>query len=153
MGGNGSGFRGPKKEIVEDCLILSISDLIRERFVVPGSRRRGSLEWTYERAKEPFAWINYEADLLNLKCASLHLQYFCDGKPVDQCIWLTRTQPHYGGSRWWFRCPSLQLRVGKLYQPSSENYFASRKAHRLTYRSCQWSGLLKRLHRQVVEKA
>jgi len=152
MGGNGSGWRGPKREIVEDCLILPISDLIRDELIVPGSLRSGSLEWRYERgAQDPIAWLNYEADLRNLKNASMGLQYIRDGKPVVQWVWLSRTQPHYGGYRWWFRCPSLRTRVAKLYLPPSGNYFASRKAHGLTYRSCQWSGLFERL-RQVEQR-
>jgi hypothetical protein len=153
MGGNGSGWRGPKRSIVEDCLVLSISELFRQRFIVPGLRRTGSLEWTCERAKEPFASIDYEADFRNLKSAGLRLQYVHEGRPVNQWVWLTRTEPHYGGARWWFRCPSLQVRVGKLYLPPTEKHFASREAHRLTYRSCQWSGLLERLRRQVEHRS
>ena len=152
MGGSGSGWQGPKKNIVEDCLVLSISDLIRQRLIVPASYRSGSLEWSYEGASEPFARIGYEADLRNMKSTTLHLQYVCNDKAINQWVWLKHTEPHYGGSRWWFRCPILQIRVGKLYLPPNEFRFASRKAHKLTYRSCQKSGLLARLCRQMARE-
>jgi len=152
MGGRGSGWQGSKKNIVEDCLVLSISDLMRQRMIVPGSYRSGSLRWSYEGANEPFACLDYEADLRNMKSTTLHLQYVCNDKGINQWVWLKHTEPHYGGSRWWFRCPILQIRVGKLYLPPNEFRFASRKAHKLTYCSCQHSGLLARLYRQMARE-
>jgi hypothetical protein len=41
----------------------------------------------------------------------------------------------FGGRRWWFVCPRTGDRVAKLYLPPGALTFASRKAHRLGYRS------------------
>jgi hypothetical protein len=49
--------------------------------------------------KQTFARVNYEANLRNVKSTTLHLKYVCDGKSNDQWVWLTRTEPHYGGLR------------------------------------------------------
>ena len=48
MGGYGSGWKGAKKETVESCLVLSITDLIRKKALIPGRLRRGTLVWRYE---------------------------------------------------------------------------------------------------------
>jgi hypothetical protein len=50
---------------------------------------------------------------------------------------VTPPQP-FGGRRWWWVCPRRGDLVSKLYKPSGSTIFASRKAHRLAYRSqCQ----------------
>ncbi len=54
---------------------------------------------------------------------------------VLQSIYLTFTQPHLGGKRWWMLCPFSGQRVGKLYMPVNGDRFASRKAWRLGYQS------------------
>ena len=41
MGGFGSGWRRARTDVVEDCLVLSIADLIREGALVPGAVVRG----------------------------------------------------------------------------------------------------------------
>ena len=55
-------------------------------------------------------------------------------------VTLVSTVPHYGGRRWWFICPIKKTRVAKLYLPPGATRFGSRKAHDLTYTSCQESG-------------
>jgi len=54
-----------------------------------------------------------------------------------------------GRRRWWFVCPVTGERVEKLYLPLDAAHFAGRKAHDLTYTSCQQSGREKRLWRRV----
>ena len=150
MGGKGSGWRGPKRDVVEDCLVLSIHELIREGAIIPGCFRHGLWNWSYEDADEPHATICYEGDLRNRGAARLRLTYTDNDAPVSQYIWLTTTKPHYGGLRWWFRCPSRNIRVGKLYLPPGGCFFASRQAHGLTYTSCQRSGARERFWRQMA---
>jgi hypothetical protein len=153
MGGNGSRWRGSKRAVVEDCLVLSIHDLIRQGAIVPGYFRRGLWTWAYDdAADEPHATICYEGDLRSQTSAWLRLQFTDDDGPVDQYVWLTTTKPHYGGSRWWFRCPSLNIRASKLYLPPAARAFASRLAHRLSYKSCQRSGTLDRLWRLAARE-
>jgi hypothetical protein len=72
--------------------------------------------------------------------ASLHLSFTLTpygekARQVEQRIELAWTQPHYGGRRWWFVCPSTGRRAGKLHLPPGGAWFASRTAWRLAYRS------------------
>ena len=56
---------------------------------------------------------------------------------------ITSTQPHFGGTRYWFRCPLMRDgnlcggRVGSLYLPPEGRIFGCRCCHHLTYKSAQ----------------
>jgi hypothetical protein len=60
----------------------------------------------------------------------------------DYRIQLTTTSCHYGGCRWWFRCPLYSAgsycgqRVRKIYLPPGGDYFGCRHCYNLTYQ-CQ----------------
>ena len=62
MGGYGSGWQGPKKTQVEDCLVLSLTALLRKKALVPSAWTSGSWRWWYN-GREPHATIGYEANL------------------------------------------------------------------------------------------
>ena len=47
--------------------------------------------------------------------SSIDLAYSYRGKAYRYTVQLTTTAPHYGGSRYWFRCPSCSNRVSVLY--------------------------------------
>ncbi|WP_201566011.1 hypothetical protein [Psychrobacter sp. CMS30] len=47
--------------------------------------------------------------------SSIDLAYSYRGKAYRYSIELSKTAPHYGGSRYWFRCPSCSNRVAVLY--------------------------------------
>lgn len=49
-------------------------------------------------------------------------------------IRLTPTRPHFGGVRWWFRCPGCGRRCGKLYVPRVGDGPGCRRCHGLAYR-------------------
>jgi hypothetical protein len=146
VGGPGSGrWKGHDKRITaEECLALSIADLLRQQLLVPGARTSGSLSWKRTGETEPFATIGFEADI-GAACAWMRLRYTTNGNPVDYRVGLTRTRPNFGGVRWWFVCPLVRAdggpprRVAKLYLPPGQIYFGSREAHQLTYTSCQES--------------
>src|SRR5208283_252326 len=104
MGGWGSGWQGTKKDVVDDCIVLSIKELIRERMLVPGSYRRGSLTWRCD-GSESSATFNYESDLRQDGTGSLFLRFVDAGQQFCHWISLRSTLPHYGGRRWWFLCP------------------------------------------------
>ena len=53
----------------------------------------------------------------------------------DYTVELTTTPQPFGGRRWWWVCPRRGDLVTKVYKPSGSGLFASRKAHRLAYRS------------------
>jgi hypothetical protein len=137
MGGYGSGFQGIKKGIVEDCLILSITDLFRQKVLVDGSLFSGVLRLSLGDGLQPDAAMWIEADLRDELHATIQLRYLADGEAVRTWIWPTTTTPSFGGRRWWFKCPVTNRRVAKLYLPPGESRFASREAYGLSYRSCQ----------------
>jgi hypothetical protein len=64
-------------------------------------------------------------------------------KELNYTVELTTTRPHFGGQRFWFRCPMVtngvpcRKRVAKLYLPSGGRYFGCRICYDLTYRSAQ----------------
>ena len=147
MGGPRSGrWRWHDKQVtVEECLVLSIADLLRQHLVVPGARTSGSLSWKRTGEAEPFATIGFEADVIGPTQACMRLRYTANSNPVDYRVRLTSTRPNFGGLRWWFVCPLARAdggpprRVAKLYLPPGQVYFGSREGHGLTYTSSQES--------------
>ena len=114
MGGFGSGWRRATTDVVEDCLVLSIADLVREKVIVSGAVQRGVLAWS-RAGQQPDAQVNFEADLLTDKHAAIQLRYRIDDRDESYHVWLRYTEPQYGGRRWWFKCPLTGDRVAKLY--------------------------------------
>jgi hypothetical protein len=147
MGGPGSGrWNGhDKRTTAEECLVLSIAQLFRQRAVLPGARTSGSCTWTRMGETKPYATIGFEADTVDPAQAWMRLLYTANHNPVDYRVRLTTTRPNFGGVRWWFICPLVRAdggpprRVAKLYLPPAQIYFGSREAYRLTYTSCQES--------------
>lgn len=125
------------KALVEDCLVLSISELFRNYSVVEGEFLAGTLQW--HAGDQAIAKISYESDLCLTANANLRLRYVRDGKGHDYQIWLSTTLPHFGGRRWWMHCPVSGCRVAKLYLPDGRERFASRQECDLTYKSCRES--------------
>jgi hypothetical protein len=64
-----------------------------------------------------------------------------------QRIKIVATRPRLGGARLWFVCPLSGQRVRVLYLPEGSKQFASRKAHRLSYRSQGESDLFRSITR------
>jgi hypothetical protein len=122
MGGFGSGWRRARTYAVEDCLVLSTADLVREKVIVPGAVKRGVLAWS-QAGKQPDAQVTYEADLLTDKHAAIQLRYRIDDRSENTYVWLRFTVPQYGGRRWWFVCPLTGDRVAKLYLPAGAKSF------------------------------
>jgi hypothetical protein len=156
LGGLGSGWQGSKKATVECSLVLTASDLIRKKALVPGAWTRGSWGWTYEGEDRPHATIGYEANLTDLENGWLRLHYRRNEQAVDYKVRLETTRPNFGGLRWWFICPLVRRdggpprRVAKLYLPPGGTYFGSREGYGLTYTSCQESRKLHGLCRRLA---
>ena len=125
------------KALVDDCFVLSISELFRNHSVVEGEFLTGTLDWY--AGDQLMAQISYEADLCLVENANLRLRYIRDGQSHDYQIGLTTTSPHFGGRRWWMHCPESGVRVAKLYLPDGRERFASRQECDLTYKSCRES--------------
>lgn len=122
-----------KKTTVEQCLVMSISNLTLK----PGAS--GTLVW---RGGLPVSEdsVGYSIDR---DFRSLRLRYLWGDKPVDMTVSLTTTTLRNGGLRWWFVCPLMthdtpcNRRVEKLYLPPGGQYFGCRHCYDLSYRSRQ----------------
>jgi hypothetical protein len=58
-----------------------------------------------------------------------------DDRIVNGRVQLTRTEPTFGGHRWWFLCPKSGYRTTKLFLPNGGWHFWSRRAYCLGYAS------------------
>ena len=151
MGGSGSGWRGPKKDIVEDCLVLSIKELAQAGLLKTGCP---SVSWRWRSGDKTVATVKLGL-LIYPDRGTIWVTNTAGRRPMHYTVSLVTTAPHYGGRRWWFICPIKKIRVAKLYLPPGTTTFASRQAHRLTYRSCQESGWRERsekLSRRMAER-
>jgi hypothetical protein len=134
-----------KKDVVEDCLVLSVKDVC-----TGADSRNGFLRWRC--GDQDLGGIKYEINLRSAENGCLWLWYNVDGKANCDAISMISTALHTGGRRWWFVCPVTGSRVGKLYLPAGAAHFAGRQAHNLTYTSCQQSGRDKRRWRKIAKR-
>lgn len=149
MGGLGSGrlfYDGESKGTVEDCQSLSISKLTRQIALCWDQTETGIF-------LAGSVLVNFE-----LKGNQLRLLYCPRAQPdwlIDERIALTRTFPHFGGSRLWFCCPGCQARVGKLYLAPGSTRYRCRGCANLTYQStrgmsfAQWLESLETLEKSI----
>ena len=146
MGGFGSGnwYRpGGKKRTVEECRCLDVADFRRKDLLRFGLHASGSLNWYRGDNPEPIASVGYAVETMNQERPTLRVAYtLADTNQVfDYRIPLAVTRPHFGGQRWWFRCPLVVndrpclRRARKLYL--RRGYFGCRRCHDLTYESAQ----------------
>ena len=62
----------------------------------------------------------------------------CNGFDVE----LTTSNPHFGGERYWFKCPLCGARVGIIYQHPLTNLVGCRTCLGLDYRSRRYKGMV-----------
>lgn len=127
MGSSLSGRRGGKP-LVEDCLTLDIAWLMRLGPITGGQTGHGVINWHVDG--ERFRSAQFRLDLRTHDDAQLKL---ADGT-INQKIALVAVPQHFGGHRWWMRCPLTGKRVRKLHLPLGGERFASREALGLAYR-------------------
>lgn len=143
MGGPGSGRRGTRKT-VEECLVLSANTLTGLGLLGPDLHKKVSLCWRQVASGEITSSMGCEADTRNDSHWSFRITYRITESQeiVDYTAGLTSTKTPWESLRWWFICrqPSggdgCERRVGKLYLPPGERYFACRHCHDLTYFRC-----------------
>ena len=156
MGGFGSGrSSGDGKITVEDCLILNINKLVRDRTLYADLHRTGTLTWTNRVTGATISSVGYEVDTSNLSIPWLRLFYTHTGtgEKVDFKIYLQTTEPNFGGIRWWLICPLMgcNRRVTKLHSPPGGKYFGCRECYDLTYTSCQESHKFDGLYAMIAK--
>lgn len=141
MGGYFSGRHGGGP-VVEDGWKLDLAHCIRQGMFRPQQWCAGTMKWTRTNTGEVTATIGYEANLLDPAAAWVRLHYTTTSRSTgaktdrDYRVQLGTTRPHYGGLRWWFRCPITGRRARVLYLPGSGGgVFACREAYGLAYRS------------------
>lgn len=144
MGGFGSGRRGWHASIeATDSYVLNASAL---RGIRPGATGSGILTWgdgfevsvTVETINDDVRLI-LEHEHRSSREAEAKFRY---------CVDLTETRPHFGGRRWWFRCPRSGRRVGRLFLPLGGFQFWGRRAYALAYQ-CQRESYLDRSMRRA----
>lgn len=144
------------RPLVEDCLVLDIGPIVRSGALEAAPGRFCTLTWTFPGGQTKSIGFTMQR---SGETASLRLVYSMavSGDRWEQIsydIQLSTTRCHFGGIRWWFRCPALKgdgicnRRSAKLYLPPGGRYFACRLCYNLTYRSCrernpQWDWIRK----------
>jgi hypothetical protein len=127
------------RRTVEQCRALSIARLVSDRLIVNGfSGSQSSLH--------PIRWSDgFEViaryEQRNPDEGTLRLVYTIGGERTEDQIEVTSIPSPLGyGRRYYFKCGGIGglpcgRRVGKLYKPPGEVYFACRTCYNLTYRS------------------
>ena len=132
MGGDGSGrwLGSMKKTLVERCLPLDVNKLKHALYEGPGCS--GTVHWS-TGARVEYKVVN------STDGPALQLNYSVDGTDYSYLVRTATTRCHFGGRRFWLRCParSCGRRVGKLYLPPHGRYYLCRHCHQLSYRSRQ----------------
>ena len=136
MGGFGSGRHGGRP-LADSSLRIDLTWMLRTKRASEGKRVWGSLHWTC--GGRDSGSVSYAANMHESGQERLELTFTNNRhgqrEEIRQTVWLTNTQPNYGGKRWWMLCPVNGHRVGKLYLPPGGDIFASRKAWQLAYQS------------------
>ncbi len=147
MGGYSSGRRRTRNRgSIDETIKLDIRDERRFGVVRSGQRRSARVAWKSGRVEA--GAVKLTTDLTDMSRPYALIEFSFDGDRRSQRIELTAVPCRYGGCRFYFLCPVFGHRCEVL--PSVDGYFASRQAHRLTFRS-QTSGTLERM-RDRAEK-
>jgi hypothetical protein len=125
---------------VEECRELDLGLLAREGAFQ--HRYPGTVHWS--RGQEVISSIAFLV-LPASKGLLLMLDYRFgqSAEPIKVPVALETMALHFGGVRWWGRCPLVMngvpctRRVRKLYLPPGGRYFGCRTCYRLSYRSVQ----------------
>ncbi len=134
MGGYGSGRWGGSPTIERTASYgLKVQDFTRV-----GVREGIAAHWRMSWGDEEFP-VTFFIDTRDVSNAWIELTHESRTEPAYEQhyrIQLTCTKPHYGGIRWWFRCPRTYRRCSKLYLPLGGHRFWCRQAYGLGY-GCQ----------------
>jgi hypothetical protein len=122
------------KLTVERCTRMGAHSLVQDNPVGVGAV--GMLAWGPKKIRYLIEASDSGQPELTLKLAPWESGAGCTD------IAMEATRPHYGGQRWWFRCPECRERRTTLYV--RRGYWSCRVCHGLTYRSCQQAHHLER---------
>lgn len=125
-----------QKRLVYGCHSLDMIDLAKK--VDFDKDSSGNITWS-GRTGEQLAAIGYDLNPVR----GIRLYYSITKKSTGITTYYDYSTPceatpcHFGGQRWWFRCPACSRRCRILYLPFDGSMFACRQCHRLTYPSQQ----------------
>jgi hypothetical protein len=129
-----------KRRLVEDCLVLDLSQLNRAG-LFDQEVADGVLRWTDPRTDAVLFSAYFVMEPLENGERALAIGYRArrdtSTEKVLECFFLEPHPPHFGGLRWFARCPGCQSRRTKLHLPPGEARFLCRACHDLTHLSVQ----------------
>lgn len=99
---------------LEGLRSLDLRQLIRLGAVVPDSSTSGSWRWSDSQTGETLATIGYSVAWSG-GGGTLRLAYRVSGVEKDYAVPIEAERLHWGGLRYWLRCPVTHRRVRKLY--------------------------------------
>lgn len=122
---------------VNHCRTLNINRMVETGAIKQGTSQSGTWAWTNSETGEQKASIGYHSHAWDLNGAYLRVHYTLtdSGKAMDYNIPLIATKAHFGGVRFWFKCPVTGRKATKLFLPYGATFFACRQAYRLKYAS------------------
>src|SRR5438105_1016734 len=132
---SGRWWNHQKARTVEECVVLDLGELARQGAFVPGSC--GYVRWHQGRtevASVSFRMLPGQAGL------ALSLRWPFGAKDATEIVETIRLETlplHFGGVRWWGRCPLIvdgrpcNRRIEKLHLPPGATYFGCRLCHNL----------------------
>ena len=126
---------------VEECRLLDLGEFARKGAFVPWYA--GFVSWLHGERVVASIGYTVRPDAGDGLILRLSYRMTQTGEDVDLPIRLENTPLHFGGVRWWGRCPLVvnnvpcTRRVRKLYLPPGGRYFGCRTCYRLSYCSVQ----------------
>ena len=130
-----------KTYAVEDCWELSIFALKSDGYM--DGFKSGVYSWYRYGRKDGSIGIAVDMERLFVNLKYTEKNYYEEEKDLDYKIHIKESAPHFGGIRYWFKCPLVGCRtekVAKLYLPPFQTYFGCRKCYGLQYQSSRKSG-------------
>jgi len=139
-------YPGGWRPHIESATCLDVRRMLKLGALVPNRETRGSWQWTNGDG-EKVASVNYHATLTD-GAGLLVLDYTHRERDTGECqpvtcrIALESLPCHYGGRRWYARCPYSQRLAVRLYKWNGIAQFCHRDAikPRPTYASQRVSG-------------
>ena len=120
----------PKKQTTDNVLRIRIKDLVSAGFLQRS--QSGTINWN-GKWKDSSVGIRY-----NKEGGYLEISYTCNqSEAIRLQVPIVITKPHFGGERFWFKCPNCGKKVTSLY--IRKRYFYCRECNNLIYRSQQYS--------------
>ena len=121
------------KRQVEDCLPLDANRLARQG-------------WFAGSYRGPVTWTDGSTITLAYSQGQLTLSYRLNGEPMQQAIEVIEAPCHFGGNRFYFRCPACHKRRYKLR--SGPQGFYCRHCYALPYYSQECGDLDGLIHQK-----